>query len=103
LSGKFIRFQFSDNTGSIELVAFNSFADHSIFKQFQLQSIYAIAYVDVKEMNLSCQKWPAQNGSNYELQVTKETEITPCLDECSSYYQIQKEIIPEMVDLYTFI
>ncbi len=102
MSGKFIRFQFSDNTGSIGLVAFNSFADHSIFNQFQLNSIYAIAYVDVKEMNLSCQKWPAQNGANYELQVTKETEITPCLDESPSNYQIQKEIIPEMVDLYIF-
>jgi hypothetical protein len=89
LNGSYIRFQFTDRTGSIELVAFNQFAVLDSLKDLKLNNVYMISYVDVKEMNLSCQKWPSKYGSAYELQVSKETEIN-CIDDTASEYLIEQ-------------
>ena len=67
--------QLSDSSGSIEMVAFNQLTVLSSIESMKLDNVYMISYPDVKEMSLGCQKWPARNGSAYELHFTNATEI----------------------------
>jgi len=90
MSGSFIRLQLTDSSGSIELVAFNQLAELDAIKRMNMNKIYMISYADVKFMNLGCQKWPAKNGSAYELHVALETEIIT-IDEPLSEYVLKSD------------
>ncbi len=81
--------QLSDCSGTIELVAFNQLASENLISTMELHKVYKLSYVEVKEMNLGCQKWPSRTGSAFELLVTKETEIIQ-INEPSSLYIFQE-------------
>ena len=88
MSGSFIRLQLTDCSGTIELVAFNQLAELDAIREMNLNKIYMISYADVKFMNPGCQKWPAKNGSAYEVHVALETEII-AIDEPLSEYVLK--------------
>jgi hypothetical protein len=75
-NGKYIRLQFSDETGIIELAAFNQEIERVV--DLQENKVYLIRYADIKMSKSNYQAFEETNDTKTELIVNKKT----CFSEC---------------------
>ena len=85
--GKVQRFQFSDSSGTIELVAFNEFCDIDSVQSLKVGTVYRIKSANVKETNNNRRAWKSETCSNYDLYVTKSTTLIALTEEDFKKYE----------------
>ncbi len=83
-SGCFARYQFSDCTGTIEMVAFNEFCTLQKL-DLVIDRVYCITAADTRIKKPTCDAWTSSVGSDYEIVFTKNTEFLQ-LDESSESF-----------------
>jgi hypothetical protein len=94
----FVRFQFSDSTGTIELVAFNQLAQIKMVQELELNSIYRIEFGDIKTAKSTCSAWNSSNCSKYEIMLTKYTQIHQINCDQSKYVPSESTTVDEEMD-----
>ncbi len=85
----YVRVQFSDNTGTIELVAFNQLAKIKMVQDLTKNTIYRIAFGDIKKAKSTCSAWESSNSSIYEIMLTKDTQIQQLTGDQSRFMPVQ--------------
>lgn len=86
----YTRFQLSDNTGTIELVAFNHHAKIKMIQEVETNNVYLVQYGDIKKLRSNCSAWNSEHSSEYEIVVTSDTQFTS-LDEDSKRFLPSKD------------
>jgi hypothetical protein len=81
--GQFIRIQFTDESGIIEVVAFNNEIEKC--NNLVENRIYDIINADVKNSNTNYQAFDESNISKFELMVNKKTSFNEALIDESSF------------------
>ena len=91
-NGKFVRTQFTDESGIIEVVAFNDEIDK--VNELCENKIYEVCNADIKNSNASYQAFDESNISKCELIVSKKTKFIEInnLENCFKIFQSKKLI-----------
>lgn len=85
------RFQLSDKTGTIEMVAFNQYSMKNIIQDLEVNRVYTIKFGDIKAVRINCSAWMSDHASEFEIVVTSETEFSIVDADIDTYQPAEEE------------